>query len=157
MGPLVAERRIGIIDDFVSNALKTGAELHTGGHRLNRDGSFYAPTVLSNVSDEAKIMNEEPFGPILPIDSFNSVDEVIARANRLDFGLAAYAFTNNSKIVNALKADIESGLLAINSGVVSTPETPFGGVKHSGYGSEGGVEGLEAFLVTRFVSETYNI
>ena len=157
MGPLVAERRIEIIDSFVSDAIKTGAELHTGGHRLNRDGSFYAPTVLSNVSDEAKIMNEEPFGPILPIDSFNSVDEVIARANRLDFGLAAYAFTNNSKIVDALKADIESGLLAINSGVVSTPETPFGGVKHSGYGSEGGVEGLEAFLVTRFVSETYNI
>jgi succinate-semialdehyde dehydrogenase/glutarate-semialdehyde dehydrogenase len=71
--------------------------------------------------------------------------------------LAAYAFTNNAKIVNALKSDIESGLLAINSGVVSTPETPFGGVKHSGYGSEGGVEGLDAFLVTRFVSETYNI
>jgi succinate-semialdehyde dehydrogenase/glutarate-semialdehyde dehydrogenase len=137
--------------------VKTGAELHTGGHRLNRDGSFYAPTVLSNVSDEAKIMNEEPFGPILPIDSFNSVNEVIARANRLDFGLAAYAFTNNAKIVNTLKSDIESGLLAINSGVVSTPETPFGGVKHSGYGSEGGVEGLEAFLVTRFISETYNI
>jgi len=102
-------------------------------------------------------MNEEPFGPILPIDSFNSVDEVIARANRLDFGLAAYALTNNSKIVNTLKSDIESGLLAINSGVVSTPETPFGGIKHSGYGSEGGVEGLDAFLVTRFISETYNI
>ena len=157
MGPLVAERRIEIIDSFVSDAMKTGAELHTGGHRLNRDGSFYAPTVLSNVSDEAKIMNEEPFGPILPIDSFNSVDEVIARANRLDFGLAAYALTNNSKIVNTLKSDIESGLLAINSGVVSTPETPFGGIKHSGYGSEGGVEGLDAFLVTRFISETYNI
>ena len=88
---------------MLATQLKTGAELHTGGHRLNRDGSFYAPTVLSNVSDEAKIMNEEPFGPILPIDSFNSVDEVIARANRLDFGLAAYALTNNSKIVNTLK------------------------------------------------------
>ena len=102
-------------------------------------------------------MNDEPFGPLLPIDSFRSIDEVIERANRLEFGLASYAFTNDSKIINALQADIQSGLLAINSMVVSTPETPFGGIKHSGYGSEGGVEGLEAFLVTRFLTETYNL
>jgi succinate-semialdehyde dehydrogenase/glutarate-semialdehyde dehydrogenase len=157
MGPLIAERRITVMDEFVKDAVDTGAELHIGGHRLNRDGSFYAPTILSNVSDNAKLMNEEPFGPVLPIDSFNSLDEVIERANRLEFGLASYAFTNDSKIVNALQADIQSGLLAINSMVVSTPETPFGGIKHSGYGSEGGVEGLEAFLVTRFLTENYNI
>ena len=145
------------MDSFVKDAVDSGAELNLGGHRLNRDGSFYAPTVLSNVSDNAKIMNEEPFGPLLPIDSFKSVDEVIDRANRLEFGLASYAFTNDPKIVNALRSEIQAGLLAINSTAVSTPETPFGGVKHSGYGSEGGVEGLDAFLVTRFISEIYNI
>ena len=157
MGPLIADRRIEIMDSFVKDAVDSGAELNLGGHRLNRDGSFYAPTVLSNVSDNAKIMNEEPFGPLLPIDSFKSVDEVIDRANRLEFGLASYAFTNDPKIVNALRSEIQAGLLAINSTAVSTPETPFGGVKHSGYGSEGGVEGLDAFLVTRFISEIYNI
>ena len=157
MGPLIAERRISIMDEFVKDAVDTGAELLTGGRRLNREGSFYAPTILSNVSDNAKLMNDEPFGPLLPIDSFHSIDEVIERANRLEFGLASYAFTNDSKIINALQADIQSGLLAINSMVVSTPETPFGGIKHSGYGSEGGVEGLEAFLVTRFLTETYNL
>jgi len=157
MGPLIADRRIEIMDSFVKDAVDSGAELNLGGHRLNRDGSFYAPTVLSNVSDNAKIMNEEPFGPLLPIDSFKSVDEVIDRANRLEFGLASYAFTNDPKIVNALKSEIQAGLLAVNSTAVSTPETPFGGIKHSGYGSEGGIEGLDAFLVTRFISEIYNI
>ena len=157
MGPLIAERRISVMDEFVKDAVDTGSELLTGGRRLNREGSFYAPTILSNVSDNAKLMNDEPFGPLLPIDSFHSIDEVIERANRLEFGLASYAFTNDSKIINALQADIQSGLLAINSMVVSTPETPFGGIKHSGYGSEGGVEGLEAFLVTRFLTETYNL
>ena len=126
-----------------------------GGSRLNRDGSFYAPTILNNVSDDARIMNDEPFGPVAPIDSFGSVDEVIARANRLPFGLAAYAFTEDPALIARLKDDLETGLLAVNSTVVSVPETPFGGVKHSGYGSEGGIEGLEAFLTTRFVTETY--
>ena len=100
-------------------------------------------------------MNDEPFGPVAPIDSFGSVDEVIARANRLPFGLAAYAFTEDPALISRLKDDVETGLLAVNSTVVSVPETPFGGVKHSGYGSEGGIEGLEAFLTTRFVTETY--
>ena len=127
----------------------------TGGNRLNRPGYFYAPTVLNNVSDAAMIMNEEPFGPVAPISSFSSVDEVIARANRLEFGLAAYAFTHDPKIIARLRNEVETGLLAVNSTVVSTPETPFGGIKHSGYGSEGGIEGLEAFLVTRFITETH--
>ena len=120
-------------------------------------GSFFSPTVMTDVKDNAKIMNEEPFGPLLPIDSFKSVDEVIDRANRLDFGLASYAFTNDPKIIDNLRSEIQAGLLAVNSTVVSTPETPFGGIKHSGFGSEGGIEGLDAFLITRFISETYNI
>ena len=155
MGPLIADRRIDFMDGLVQDAIAQGAELVRGGSRLNRDGSFYAPTILNNVSDDARIMNDEPFGPVAPIDSFGSVDEVIARANRLTFGLAAYAFTEDPALIARLKDDLETGLLAVNSTVVSVPETPFGGVKHSGYGSEGGIEGLEAFLTTRFVTETY--
>ena len=155
MGPLIADRRIDVMDGLVQDAIALGAELVRGGSRLNREGSFYAPTILNNVSDEARIMNDEPFGPVAPIDSFGSVDEVIARANRLPFGLAAYAFTEDPALIARLKDDLETGLLAVNSTVVSVPETPFGGVKHSGYGSEGGIEGLEAFLTTRFVTETY--
>ena len=155
MGPLIADRRIDVMDGLVQDAIAQGAELVRGGSRLNRKGSFYAPTILNNVSDEARIMNDEPFGPVAPIDSFGSVDEVIARANRLPFGLAAYAFTEDPALIARLKDDLETGLLAVNSTVVSVPETPFGGVKHSGYGSEGGIEGLEAFLTTRFVTETY--
>ena len=155
MGPLIADRRIDFMDGLVQDAIAQGAELVRGGSRLNREGSFYAPTILNNVSDDARIMNDEPFGPVAPIDSFGSVDEVIARANRLSFGLAAYAFTEDPALIARLKDDLETGLLAVNSTVVSVPETPFGGVKHSGYGSEGGIEGLEAFLTTRFVTETY--
>ena len=155
MGPLIADRRIDVMDGLVQDAIAQGAELVRGGSRLNRKGSFYAPTILNNVSDDARIMNDEPFGPVAPIDSFGSVDEVIARANRLPFGLAAYAFTEDPALIARLKDDLETGLLAVNSTVVSVPETPFGGVKHSGYGSEGGIEGLEAFLTTRFVTETY--
>ena len=155
MGPLIAERRVEVMNDFVNDAVENGANIEIGGNRLNLAGSFFSPTILTDVSDNAKIMNEEPFGPLLPIDTFKSVDEVVDRANRLDFGLASYAFTNDPKIVSSLKSEIQAGLLAVNSTVVSTPETPFGGIKHSGYGSEGGVEGLDAFLVTRFISEAY--
>ncbi len=155
MGPLIADRRIDVMDGLVQDAIAQGAELVRGGSRLNREGSFYAPTILNNVSDEARIMNDEPFGQVAPIDSFGSVDEVIARDNRLPFGLAAYAFTEDPALIARLKDDLETGLLAVNSTVASVPETPFGGVKHSGYGSEGGIEGLEAFLTTRFVTETY--
>ena len=155
MGPLVGERRLDVMDQFVNDATSNGAELLAGGNRLNKPGYFYAPTVLNNVPKSAMIMNEEPFGPVAPIFTFTDVDEVIDEANRLEFGLAAYAFTHNPAIIEKLSNNVESGMLAINSIVVSTPETPFGGIKHSGYGSEGGIEGLEAFLVTRFISEVH--
>ena len=143
------------MDGFVEEAVESGATLVTGGRRLNKPGSFYAPTVLDGVSDNSRIMNEEPFGPVAPIDSFEDMEEVISRANRLTFGLAAYAFTHDPSKIKELKNNVETGLLAINSTVVSLPETPFGGIKHSGYGSEGGIEGLEAFLVTRLITETH--
>ena len=118
MGPLIADRRIDFMDGLVQDAIAQGAELVRGGSRLNRDGSFYAPTILNNVSDDTRIMNDEPFGPVAPIDSFGSVDEVIARANRLPFGLAAYAFTEDPALIARLKDDLETGLLAVNSTVV---------------------------------------
>ena len=153
MGPLVGERRLGVMQDFVDDAVASGAELMMGGERMGNQGFFYKPTVLKNVPEEAKIMNEEPFGPVAPIASFESFDEVVARANKLMFGLAAYTFTNDGARAAALGDQIESGMLAVNSFVVSTPETPFGGINESGYGSEGGIEGLEAYLQTRFITE----
>lgn len=155
MGPLVAERRIDIMDGFVADALQKGAELLVGGGRIQSPGSFYQPTLLNDVPDTARIMTEEPFGPIAPTAVFANIDEVIARANSLPFGLAAYAFTNSAKTVGILKTEIETGMLAVNSLHVHSVETPFGGLKFSGYGHEGGSEGLDAFLATRYSSEIY--
>lgn len=156
MGPLVAERRIDIMDGFVTDAINKGAELLVGGSRIQSSGSFFTPTLLQNVPDNAKIMTEEPFGPIAPTASFSSIDEVINRANRLPFGLAAYAFTSSPKTAGVLKTEIETGMLAINSLHVHSVETPFGGLKFSGYGYEGGIEGLEVFLATKYSSEIYS-
>ncbi|MDA0961068.1 MAG: NAD-dependent succinate-semialdehyde dehydrogenase, partial [Proteobacteria bacterium] len=156
MGPLVAERRIDIMDGFVTDAINKGAELLVGGSRIQSSGSFFTPTLLQNVPDTAKIMTEEPFGPIAPTASFSSIDEVIDRANSLPFGLAAYAFTSSPKTAGVLKTEIETGMLAINSLHVHSVETPFGGLKFSGYGYEGGIEGLEVFLATKYSSEIYS-
>ena len=155
MGPLVAERRIEIMDGFVSDAVSNGAELLVGGSRIQSAGSFFAPTLLQEVPDTARIMTEEPFGPIAPTARFSSLEEVIHLANSLPFGLAAYAFTGSAKTAGVLKQEIEAGMLAINSMHVHSVETPFGGLKFSGYGHEGGIEGLEVFLATRYSSEIY--
>jgi succinate-semialdehyde dehydrogenase/glutarate-semialdehyde dehydrogenase len=156
MGPLLAERRIDIMDGFVSDAIDKGAELLVGGSRIQSPGSFFTPTLLQNVPDTARIMTEEPFGPIAPTASFSSLDEVVDRANSLPFGLAAYAFTGSPKTAGVLKTEIETGMLAINSLHVHSVETPFGGLKFSGYGYEGGIEGLEVFLATKYSSEIYS-
>ena len=155
MGPLVAERRIEIMAGFVSDAVSNGAELLVGGSRIQSAGSFFAPTLLQEVPDTARIMTEEPFGPIAPTARFSSLEEVIHLANSLPFGLAAYAFTGSAKTAGVLKQEIEAGMLAINSLHVHSVETPFGGLKFSGYGHEGGIEGLEVFLATRYSSEIY--
>lgn len=154
MGPLVGHRRLDVMQEFVDDGVKHGATVTTGGERIGNQGYFYAPTVMKDVPEDALIMNEEPFGPVAPIASFESYDEVVGRANKLNFGLAAYAFTQDGDRAAKLSADIESGMVALNSFMVSTPETPFGGVNESGYGSEGGIEGLDAYLRTKFVTET---
>lgn len=154
MGPLVGIRRLDVMQEFVDDAVKHGATVTTGGARIGNQGYFYAPTVMKDVPEDAMIMNEEPFGPVAPLASFKSFDEVVGRANKLSFGLAAYAFTQDGDRAAQLSSQIDSGMVAINSFLVSTPETPFGGVNESGYGSEGGIEGLDAYLRTKFVTET---
>ena len=155
MGPLVADRRLEVMEDFISDAILSGGEVISGGGRGQSPGSFFEPTLIRDVPDTAKIMIEEPFGPVAPSASFSSIDEIIERANSLPFGLASYAFTSNPRTSQILKSEIESGMLAINSMHIHSVETPFGGLKHSGYGYEGSIEGLEAFLVTKYSSEIY--
>lgn len=152
MGPLANERRLTAMDDLVANAVETGATVHTGGKRLGNKGYFFGPTVLTDVGLEAQIMNEEPFGPLVPISSFHDLDEALAEANRLPYGLAAYAYTSSSKTADALARGIESGIIGINHHGQPSIETPFGGIKDSGYGKENGSEGLSAFMHEKLVS-----
>ncbi|MEM7423277.1 MAG: NAD-dependent succinate-semialdehyde dehydrogenase [Pseudomonadota bacterium] len=154
MGPLVDERRLPIMDGWVSDAKDHGASVTAGGERMGNVGWFWKPTVMRDVPEEARIMNEEPFGPVAPVTPFKSLDEVVDKANKLKFGLASYVFTTDGKKAKAMEEAIDAGLVGVNHPMVSTPETPFGGVNESGYGSEGGVEGLECFLRTKFVTET---
>ena len=153
MGPLANSRRLDAMDSFVKDAKDRGGKVQTGGERQGNQGYFFQPTVITDVPDDSKIMTEEPFGPVAPIVTFKTFDEVVERANSLEFGLAAYAFTSSEKTAAAIGDAIQSGMVGVNSIAVSTPETPFGGVKESGYGSEGGIEGLQAYLNTKFISQ----
>ena len=153
MGPLVHDRRIPWIDGLMADARQRGAEVHTGGERIGNKGYFYAPTVLTGVTKDARMMNEEPFGPLAMISSFKDFDEVVEEANRLPYGLASYAFTRSAKTANAIASKVESGMMTINHLGLALPEVPFGGMKDSGYGSEGGSEAIEAYLNTKFVSQ----
>ena len=153
MGPLANARRVQAMEALVADAVQTGATLETGGRRIGNKGYFYEPTVLTNVSREARAMNEEPFGPVALVSSFRDFDEVVEEANRLPFGLAAYAYTRSTKIATALSSAVESGMLTINHNGFSLPEVPFGGIKDSGYGSEGGREAVEAYLNTKLVTQ----
>ena len=153
MGPLIAGRRLDVMDEFMADARDKGANIVTGGERIGNQGTFYAPTVLKDVPDEAKIMIDEPFGPVAPMTTFKDFDDVVERANSLPFGLAAYTFTSDGDRARKLGDAIEAGMVGVNHVGVSMPETPFGGILDSGYGSEGGIEGLEAYLRTRFVTE----
>jgi succinate-semialdehyde dehydrogenase/glutarate-semialdehyde dehydrogenase len=153
MGPMANSRRIDAMDGFVADAKSRGGKIATGGARRGNQGYFYEPTVITDVPDDSKVMTQEPFGPLAPIVTFKSFDEVVQRANSLEYGLAAYAFTSSNSTAAAIGDAIESGMVGINSIAVSTPETPFGGVKESGHGSEGGIEGLGAYLNTKFISQ----
>ncbi|MCO5089753.1 NAD-dependent succinate-semialdehyde dehydrogenase [Bosea sp. (in: a-proteobacteria)] len=153
MGPLANKRRIEAMDTLIADARQHGATLRTGGERIGNAGHFYKPTVLADVPISARIMNEEPFGPVAIINRFGNFDDMIKEANRLPYGLASYAFTEAQRNVSALAESVEAGMLGINNFFVSVPESPFGGVKESGHGSEGGIEGLDAYLSTKLVSQ----
>ncbi len=153
MGPLAHDRRVPWVEGLVADARQKGAEVHTGGERIGNKGYFYQPTVLTGVGKDARMMNEEPFGPLAMIAPFKELDEVVEEANRLPFGLAAYAFTRSAKTANAVASKVETGMMTINHLGLALPEVPFGGVKDSGYGSEGGSEAIEAYLNTKFVTQ----
>ncbi|ODP32918.1 NAD-dependent succinate-semialdehyde dehydrogenase [Pandoraea sp. ISTKB] len=156
LGPLANARRLTAMSHVIENARKTGATVATGGERVGSSGNFFAPTVLTDVSLEADVFNNEPFGPVAAIRGFDKLEDAIAEANRLPYGLAGYAFTQSFRNVHLLSQQMEVGMLWINQPAAPSPEMPFGGVKDSGYGSEGGPEAMEAYLVTKAVSVMAN-
>jgi succinate-semialdehyde dehydrogenase/glutarate-semialdehyde dehydrogenase len=154
MGPLANERRIPVLETLIQDAVDRGAELRTGGRRIGNKGNFFEPTVLANVPRDAKVMNEEPFGPLAIVNTFSTLDDAIDEANRLPFGLASYAFTGSADTAHQLGLRVEAGMTTINHNGLALPEVPFGGVKDSGYGSGGGSDAIEPYLVTKFVTQT---
>jgi len=152
MGPLAHLRRVEAMEAFVADALAHGGKLRTGGKRIGNKGFFFEPTVVTDVPKSARIMNEEPFGPLAIINRFDDYEEAVAEANRLDYGLAAYAFTRSAKTSARLGEAVESGMVSINHLGLGLPEIPFGGIKDSGFGSEGGAEALEAFFNNKLVT-----
>ncbi len=152
MGPLANERRLTAMETLIADAVAHGGKITTGGKRIGDQGFLFEPTVLVDVPEDARIMNDEPFGPVAIISRFSTLEDAIEKANRLPFGLAAYAFTGSASRSALLADSLESGMVGINTYSFGMPEAPFGGVKQSGYGSENGVEGIDAYLVTKFAN-----
>lgn len=152
MGPMANARRIEAMDRFCADARDRGATVLTGGERDGNKGYFWQPTVLTGLPGDAAAMREETFGPVAPIQAFEDLDAVIAESNALEYGLAAYVFTGSKDTEARLIRALESGSVAVNTVTPAMPDTPFGGVKESGYGYEGGMEGIEAFLTRKLVS-----
>ena len=152
MGPLANPRRLAAMAEFTQDAIQRGAQVAHGGERIGNAGNFWQPTVLTDVPLDAMVFNDEPFGPMAAIRGFNTLDEAIAEANRLPYGLAGYAFTRSLKNADLLARRVEVGMLWMNMPAMPSAEMPFGGIKDSGYGSEGGPEAMEAYLNTRAVT-----
>ncbi|RYH69362.1 MAG: NAD-dependent succinate-semialdehyde dehydrogenase [Alcaligenaceae bacterium] len=153
MGPLAHERRVPAMTKFVEDARKCGGEIVLGGEATGGVGNFFPPTILTNVPDNAMVMTEEPFGPIAPIVRFKTTEEVLKRANSLPFGLSSYVFTESLKTATQVSNGLEAGMVNINHFGSALPETPFGGIKDSGIGSEGGTETFDGYLVTKFITQ----
>lgn len=152
MGPLANARRVEAMESLVADAVSRGGRLELGGTRPSNAGYFYAPTVLSDVPAAARILNEEPFGPVATMSPFATLDDALAEANRLPYGLAAYAYTGSDAAASRIAEETESGMVSINHQGLALPETPFGGIKDSGFGSEGGTEAMESYVNTKFVT-----
>ena len=153
MGALANPRRATAMEANVEDASKHGGTVRTGGHRIGKDGNFWEPTVVTELPNDAKAMNEEPFGPLAVINPFKTFDDAVRESNRLPFGLASYAFTRSAKTAAAIASEVEVGMMTINHLGLALREVPFGGVKDSGYGTEGGADAIEAYLNTKFVSQ----
>jgi succinate-semialdehyde dehydrogenase/glutarate-semialdehyde dehydrogenase len=141
------------MEAVVEDASKHGGTIRTGGHRIGKEGNFFEPTVVTELGNDAQAMNSEPFGPLAIINPFRNFEDAVTEANRLPFGLAAYAWTRSAKTANAVANAVETGMISINHVGLGIPEVPFGGVKDSGYGSEGGSEAIEPYLNPKFVSQ----
>jgi succinate-semialdehyde dehydrogenase/glutarate-semialdehyde dehydrogenase len=152
MGPLANPRRLTAMAEVTQDAVAKGAKLLTGGERIGEAGNFWQPTILADVPLNAKVFNDEPFGPVAAIRAVDSLEDAIAEANRLPYGLAGYAFTRSLKNADLLARRVEVGMLWINTPAAPSAEMPFGGVKDSGYGSEGGPEAVEAYLNVRSIA-----
>jgi succinate-semialdehyde dehydrogenase/glutarate-semialdehyde dehydrogenase len=153
MGPMANPRRPAAMEKFIGNAVECGARLQLGGERHGREGFFWKPTVLSDVPVGARIMNDEPFGPVAVMAPFARLEDAVEQANRLPYGLAAYAFTESAKRAMLISDAIESGMVGINTVMMAAVDSPFGGVKESGHGAEDGPEGLHACLVTKAIHQ----
>ena len=153
MGPLANPRRMAAMENLIADAQQQHGQVKTGGQRLGSAGNFWSPTVIAELPTTARAMSEEPFGPMALINPFATFDDAVREANRLPFGLAAYAWTRSARTAQQIAASLETGMITINHLGLGMPETPFGGVKDSGYGSEGGTEALEAYLNPKFVSQ----
>jgi len=152
MGPLANDRRLTAMETLVADAKAKGARITAGGERIANRGYYFPLTVLADVPDDVRAMRDEPFSPLALLSRVRNVDEAIEKANSVPYGLAAYAFTNSARNVDRLAEGVEVGNLAINHFVASVAETPFGGVKDSGFAREGGTEGLQCYTVVKNVS-----
>jgi len=153
MGPLANPRRIQAMETLIADAVEKGSKVACGGRRIGTIGNFFDPTVVTGVDRTMRAMNEEPFGPLVLVQTFRDYDEVATEINRLPYGLATYVYTRSARVAAQLEDTVESGMLSINHLGLALPKTPFGGMKDSGYGSEGGIEAIEANLTTKFVSQ----
>ena len=153
MGPLANPRRVAAMEELIADAVQKGAEVKTGGKRIGNVGNFFEPTVMTGMNKEMRVMNEEPFGPLAAIAPFRGMEDVLEEANRLPFGLASYAFTRSTKSAAAVAAGVEAGMMTVNHIGLALPEVPFGGMKDSGSGSEGGSEAIESYLNIKFVTQ----
>jgi succinate-semialdehyde dehydrogenase/glutarate-semialdehyde dehydrogenase len=152
VGPLIDESQLAKVQELVDDAVARGATVLCGGERVQGPGHFYKPTVLAEIPDDARVLTEEIFGPVAPIATFSTDDEAIAAANATEFGLVAYVYTSDLKRAFRVIEALETGMVGLNQGMVSNASAPFGGVKQSGVGREGGVEGIEEYLETKYVA-----
>jgi succinate-semialdehyde dehydrogenase/glutarate-semialdehyde dehydrogenase len=152
VGPLIDDNQRSRVEELVDDAVGKGAKVLTGGEKVGERGYFYAPTVLAGIADDATLLREEIFGPVAPVKTFSSDDEALRAANDSEYGLVAYVFTRDLKRAIRVSEGLDVGMVGLNRGLVSNPAAPFGGVKESGFGREGGAEGIEEYVYTKYVA-----